>query len=79
MLLHALVVAEKFSRKMFSNNLQGLTPRVSEVRKLLVSLGILANIMQWRFFAVKWNVFSDISKVLLNDINYHGIKNIITS
>ena len=65
------------------NNLQGLTPRVSEVRKLLVSLGILVNIMQWRFFAVKWNVVSDISKVLQNDIfaaldGSSGIKNIIT-
>ena len=56
-------------------------PRVSEVRKLLLSLGILVNIMQWRFSAVKWNVVSDISKVLQNDIfaeleGSSGIKNI---
>ena len=46
--------------------MQGLTPRVSEVRKLLVSLGILFNIMQWRFLLE--NVVSEISKVLLKDI-----------
>ena len=45
--------------------MQGLTPRVIEVRELLVSLGILSNIMQWRFSLE--NIDSDNSKVLLND------------
>ena len=45
---------------------------------ILASLAILANI-----FAAKWNVVSDTSKVLLNDIfaeldGSSGIKNIIT-
>ena len=85
MLLHTLVVTGKFIRKNVFNNLEGLTPRVvSEVTKLLVSLGILTNIMQWRFFAVKSNVVSDIIQVLLNDIfaeldGSSGIKNIITN
>ena len=67
---------------MFSNNLQGLTPRVSEVRKLLVPLGIgQHNAIE--IFAVKWNVVSEISKVLPNNIfaefdGSSGIKNIIT-
>ena len=57
-------------------------PRVSEVRKLLVSLDIgQHNAME--IFAVKWNVVLEISKVLLNDIiaevdGSSGIKNIIT-
>ena len=51
----------------FSNNLQSLKPRVSKMRKLLVvSLGIgQYNAME--IFAIKWNVVSEISKVLLND------------
>ena len=58
-----------------------MTPRVSEVRKVLVSPGLLANIMQWRF--LKWNVVSEISKVLLNEVfgeldGRSGIKNIIS-
>ena len=57
-------------------------PRVSEVRKLLVSLDIgQHNAME--IFVVKWNVVLEISKVLLNDIiaevdGSSGIKNIIT-
>ena len=68
--------------KFFSDNLQVLTPRVSVVRKLLMSLGIgQHNAME--IFTVKWNVVSDISKVLLNDIfaelnGSSGIKNSIT-
>ena len=62
--------------------MQGLMPRVSEVRKLLVSLDIAQhNAME--IFVVKWNVVLEISKVLLNDIiaevdGSSGIKNIIT-
>ena len=57
-------------------------PRVSDVRKLLMSPDISQhNAME--IFAVKWNVVSEISKVLLNDIiaevdGSSGIKNIIT-
>ena len=62
--------------------MQGLMARVSKVRKLLVSLDIgQHNAME--IFPVKWNVVSEISKVLLNDIiaevdGSSGIKNIIT-
>ena len=53
---------------------------VSEVRKLLVSLG-QHNALE--IFTVKWNVVSEINKVLVNDIfaefdGSYGIKNIIT-
>ena len=66
---------------MFSNNLQGLTPRVSDVRKLLVSLGT-GQYYAMKIFAVKWNIISEINKLLLNDIfaeldGSSGIKNII--
>ena len=66
----------------FFSNIKGLAPRVSKVRKLLVSLGIgQYNAME--IVAVKWNVVWEISKVLLNDIfaelnGSSGIKNIIT-
>ena len=51
------------------------------MRKVLVSSGLLANIMQWRL--LKWNFVSEISKVLLNDVfgeldGRSGIKNIIS-
>ena len=46
---HSCSYEENSSGKIFSNNLQGLTPRVSKEKKLLLSLSILANIMQWRF------------------------------
>ena len=79
-MLHALVVAEKFFRE---NNLQGLTPLISQVNKLLVSLDIgQHNAME--IFAVKWNVVSETSTaVLLNDIfteldGSSGINNIVT-
>ena len=57
-----------------------MRPRVSEVGKLLVSLG-QHNALE--IFTVKWNVVSEISKVLVNDIfaefdGSYGIKNIIT-
>ena len=74
------MVAGKFFRE---NNLQGLTPLVSQVNKLLVSLDIgQHNAME--IFAVKWNVVSETSTaVLLNDIfteldGSSGIKNIVT-
>ena len=74
------MVAGKFFRE---NNLQGLTPLVSQVNKLLVSLDIgQHNAMET--FAVKWNVVSETSTaVLLNDIfteldGSSGIKNIVT-
>ena len=68
--------------KFCENNLQDLTPLVSQLNKLLVSLDIgQHNAIE--IFAVKWNVVSEISKVLLNDIfteldESSGIKNIIT-
>ena len=79
MLLHTLVAAGKLFRE---NNLEGLTPRVSEVNKLLVSLDFdQHNAME--IFAIKWNVVSGASKVLLNGIftkldGISGIKNITT-
>ena len=58
------MAAGKFFRK---NNQQGLTPLVNKVDKLLVSLDIgQHNAME--IFAVKWNVVSETSKVLLNGI-----------
>ena len=63
-LLHTLVAAGKIFRE---NNLQSLTPLVSKVNKLLVSLDIgQHNAM--KIFTVKWNVVSEASKGLLNDI-----------
>ena len=62
--------------------MQVLTPRVSEVRKLLLSLDICQH-NALEIFAIKNNNFSEIRKVLLNDIfaEFNGnsrIKNIIT-
>ena len=62
--------------------MQGLTPCVSEVTKLSVSLDI-AQHNALKIFAVKRNIFSEISKILLNDIfaEFDGsspIENIIT-
>ena len=58
------MAAGKFFGK---NNQQGLTPLVNKVDKLLVSLDIgQHNAME--IFAVKWNVVSETSKVLLNGI-----------
>ena len=62
--------------------MQSLTPRVSKVRKLLVSLDIgQHNALE--IFAVERNIFLEISKVLLNDAfakfdRINRIKNIIT-
>ena len=74
------MVAGKFFRE---NNLLGLTPLVSQVSKLLVSLDISQhNAME--IFAVKWNVVLETSTaVLLNNIfteldGSSGIKNIVT-
>ena len=73
------MAARKFSHE---NNLQGLTSIVSKVNKLLVSRDIgQHNAMD--IFDLKWNVVSEASKVLLNDIfteldGSSGIKNIIT-
>ena len=47
--------------------MQGLTPRVSKVRQLLLSLDIGQH-NALKIFAVKRNIVSEISKVLLNDI-----------
>ena len=64
------------------NSLQGLTPLVSKVNKLLVSLDIgQHNAME--SFTVKLNVVSETSKVFLNDTfteldGSSEIKNIIT-
>ena len=68
------MVAGKFFRK---NNLQGLTPLVSEVNKLIGQHNAMG------IFSIKWNVISETSKVLLNDIfaeldGSSGIKDIIT-
>ena len=62
--------------------MQGLTPCVSEVRKLLASLD-LGQHNALKIFATKKNNFSEIRKVSLNDIfaEFNGnirIKNIIT-
>ena len=47
--------------------MQGLTPRVSKVTQLLLSLDIGQH-NALKIFAVKRNIVSEISKVLLNDI-----------
>ena len=47
--------------------MQGLTPRVSKVRQLLLFLDIGQH-NALKIFAVKRNIVSEISKVLLNDI-----------
>ena len=60
------MVVEKSFQEIFSN-IKGLGPRVSKVRKLLVSLGI-GQYKAMEIVAVKWNVVWEISKVLLNDI-----------
>ena len=70
------MAAGKFFRQ---NNLQGLTPLVSKVNKLLVSLDIgQHNAIE--SFAVKWNIISETSKAFLNYIfpeldGSNGIKN----
>ena len=50
--------------------MQGLTPRVSKVRQLLPFLDIGQHnaLKILKIFAVKRNIVSKISKVLLNDI-----------
>ena len=50
--------------------MQGLTPRVSKVRQLLLFLDIGQHnaLKILKIFAVKRNIVSEISKVLLNDI-----------
>ena len=56
------MVAGKF---FWENNLLGLTPLISKVNKLLVSLYIgQHNAME--IFAVKWDVILETNKVLLN-------------
>ena len=73
------MVAGKFFRE---NNLLGLTPLVSQVSKLLVSLDISQhNAME--IFAVKWNVVLETSTAVLLNIfteldGSSGIKNIVT-
>ena len=73
------MVAGKF---FWENNLQSLTPLASEVNELLVSL-VIGQHNAMHIFAVKWNVVSETSKVLLTDTfgelgGSSGIKNIIT-
>ena len=73
-----MVAGKSFHEK----TLQGLTVLVSQVNKSVVSLDFGQN-NTMGIFAAKWNVVSEINKVLLNDIfaehdGSSGIKNIIT-
>ena len=83
MLLHTLVVAEKFFRESFSNNFAGFDATCKRSEKTFSVPRYIGQHNAMEIFAVKWNVVSDISKVLLNDIfaalnGSSGIKNIIT-
>ena len=59
---------ENFFRKIFSNNLQGLTPRVKAKEKNFSVFRYIGQHNAMEILAATWNVVSKISKVLLNDI-----------
>ena len=66
---HTLVVADKFFGEIFFNNMQGLTPRVKKQSEKTFSVfRYIGHHSATEIFAVRWNVASEISKLLLNDI-----------